>query len=376
VRSEGDLKPRRPRSNRAPRSSGASSVAGLALDHLGALVGMDAGWMIRSATSGLERLVGRPSDEVLGHSLRSLLEPDSAEATITALAVAVQSKARTVVPGTLVGNRRVLLVPLPHPAPSAELYVVVTDALGGAIPPPGVDTEKQVALTRLSAGAAHEINNPLAAIVGNAELLLRRDPLAPDFTARVERILQSAYRVARVVRHLLLFVRAHPPDLAPTDVVALLREQVADSARDLELDGVRVIDELAPLPLVQADARQLGQAFAHIVDNALDATRALPPGQERIIRLTSRAVAGRLRLRIENSGAPIAGEDLSRVFDPFFTTKVVGQGAGLGLSVCQGVVSAHGGRIVAENLPHGVAVSIELPAGAAPGASDPRPPAP
>jgi signal transduction histidine kinase len=236
-----------------------------------------------------------------------------------------------------------------------------------------VQAEKQAALARLSSGAAHEINNPLAAIVGNAELLLRREPLTPGFSERVERILQSAYRVARVVRQLLLFVRAHPPDLAPTDVVALLREQVAADGRDLELDGVRLIDELAPLPVVQADARQLGQALASVLDNALDAVRALPPGQERAIRLTSATGAGHLRLRIENSGAPIAGEDLTRIFDPFFTTKVVGQGPGLGLSVCQGVVTAHGGRVLVENLPHGVAVSVELPANGAPGVPDPSP---
>jgi signal transduction histidine kinase len=349
-------------------------VTGLALDHLGALIGMDAGWVIRSATGGLERLVGRSADAVLGHSLRSLLEPDTAEATITALAVAVQSETRTVVDGTLVGPRRVLLVPLPHPAPSAEIYVVVTDVHGASPSPSGAaEVEKQAALARLGAGTAHEINNPLAAIVGNAELLLRREAVTPDFTERVERILQAAYRVARVVRQLLLFVRAHPPELAPTDVVTLLREQVDACAPDLELDGVRVLDELQPLPLVQADARQLGQALANILDNALDAARALPPGQERTIRLTSSLGSGRLRLRVENSGPPIDGENLPRIFDPFFTTKVVGQGAGLGLSVCQGVVTAHGGRIVAENLPHGVAVIVELPAGPAPGASAPLP---
>jgi signal transduction histidine kinase len=349
-------------------------VAGLALDHLGALIGMDAGWVIRSATGGLERLVGRPPDAVLGHALRSLLEPETAEATITALAVAVQSATRTVVEGTLVGHRQVLLVPLPHPAPSAEIYVVVTDAHGAAAAPSGAaETEKQAALARLGAGVAHEINNPLAAIVGNAELLLRREPMTPDFTERVERILQGAYRVARVVHQLLLFVRAHPPDLALTDVVTLLREQVGACAPDLELDGVRVVDELGPLPLVRADARQLGQALANILGNALDAARALPPGQERMIRLTSSLGPGHLSLRIENSGPPIDRENLPRIFDPFFTTKVVGQGAGLGLSVCQGVVTAHGGRIVAENLRDGVAVIVELPAGSPPRTSDPLP---
>jgi signal transduction histidine kinase len=572
VRSEGDLQPRRPRAGRPHRPSGAPAVAALALDHVGALIGMDAGWVIRSATGGLKRLVGRSPEEVLGHSLRSLLEPDTAEATIAGLAGAVQSETRTVVPGTLVGSRPVLLAPLPRPAPSAELYVVVTDLHGSAVasaaasgpdraevfrarlaetedrfveaallfevtaelsgsldpadvlprivdhgarlcgahsvalevldpetgllsvaavsggapcpasdavPPatilagrpmaPGtvvelggdqaerqsaryaagneperfrtslavplvvdgtavgalvfcragtgpfeptavhraqelarwaalairnarrytelrrelaelregqtrlVQAEKGAALARLGGGAAHEINNPLAVVVGNAELLLRREPLTPDATERVERILLAAHRVARVVRQILLFVRAHPPDLAPTDVVALLRDQAAAAARDLELDGVRVIDELERVPVVQADARQLAQVFANILDNALDAARALPPEQERIIRLSSGFQHGRLRLRIENSGSPIADESLPRIFDLFFTTKAVGQGAGLGLSVCHGIITAHGGRIVAENLPHGVAIIVELPAGGTPDAPDPRP---
>jgi signal transduction histidine kinase len=415
VRTEEDPQPRRPRAGWTHRPSGAAAVAALALDHIGALIGMDAGWVIRSATGGLERLVGRPPGEVLGHSLRSLLEPDTAEATIASLAAALQSETRTAVPGTLVGNRPVLLAPLPHPAPSAELYVVVTDVHGGATgligasgPDPTevfrarlveiedqharryaelrreladlregqarlVQAEKVAALARLGAGAAHEINNPLAVIVGNAELLLRREPQTRDATERVERILQAAHRVARVVRQILLFVRAHPPDRAPTDVVALLRDEVAAGGRDLALDGVRVIDELESLPVVQADARQLAQVFGNILDNALDAARALPAEQGRIVRLASCFQHGRIRLRIENSGSPIADESLPRIFDPFFTTKAVGQGAGLGLSVCHGIVTAHGGRIVAENLPHGVAIIMELPASGAPDAPDPRP---
>jgi signal transduction histidine kinase len=227
------------------------------------------------------------------------------------------------------------------------------------------------ALGKLGAGAAHEINNPLAAIVGNAELLLRREPLSADGRGRVERILEGAYRAAGVIRRLLVAVRARPLDLGPTDVVGVLRDAVAARAPDLEREGVLVADELGPGPVLQADAQQLGEAFAAIVDNALDAVRATPPEHGRTLRLAARAHEGHLLIRIENSGAPISAEALPRIFDPFFTTKPVGEGAGMGLAVCQGIVAAHGGRVFAENLPHGVAIVLELPVPAPP---DPTPP--
>jgi signal transduction histidine kinase len=138
---------------------------------------------------------------------------------------------------------------------------------------------------------------------------------------------------------------------------------VAERTPELHRDGIRVIDELGPLPAVPADRRQLAQVFAHVLDNAVDAVSALPAGDGRMIRLGSRALPGRVRLRLENSGLPIDAEALPRIFDPFYTTKAVGRGAGLGLSVCRGIVSAHGGRIVAENLPQAVAIVIDLPAG-------------
>jgi signal transduction histidine kinase len=225
-----------------------------------------------------------------------------------------------------------------------------------------VRAEKLAALGRLAAGAAHEINNPLAAIVGNAELLLRREVLPPGGAERVERIVHAAYRVARIVRQLLSFVRAQPMIPAPTDIVRVLRDVVADRGRGAELEGVRLVDELAPLPTVQADAGQLGQVFANVLDNALDAVRELPDPERRVIRLTGRAEADRVEIRIENTGPPIADAALPNIFDPFFTTKGVGRGVGLGLSVCEGIVSAHGGRIRAENMATGVALVIQLPA--------------
>ena len=224
-----------------------------------------------------------------------------------------------------------------------------------------VQAEKMAALGKLGAGTAHEINNPLAAIVGNAELLLRRESLTPGARERVDRILEAAYRAAGVIRQLLTFVRPQVPDTMPTDVVRLLRQVVAARTRKLAMDDVQVLDELEPVPAVAADGRQLAQVFANILDNALDAVKTPADGDGRTIRLASQPLPGQVRIRIENSGLPIADESLPKIFDPFYTTKAVGQGAGLGLSVCRGIVSAHGGRIAAENLPRGVAILVDLP---------------
>jgi signal transduction histidine kinase len=225
-----------------------------------------------------------------------------------------------------------------------------------------VRREKVAAVGRLAAGAAHEINNPLAAVVGNAELLMRRDALAPGGRERAERIVSAAYRVSRIVEDLLAYARAGAIAPEPTDVGRLLRDTVAGRREALDAAGVRVEDELAGLPPVAADARQLAKVFASVVQNGLDALRERPPG-ERTLRLAGRRVDGGVELAIENSGPPIPPAILPRIFDPFFTTREVGQGLGLGLAVADGIVAAHGGEIRAENLPGsaGVAIRIRLP---------------
>src|SRR5262249_36603025 len=126
-----------------------------------------------------------------------------------------------------------------------------------------------------------------------------------------------------------------------------------------------------PLRLLQPDAAQLGQVFANVRDNALDAVRELAEPERRVIRLSDRVEGDRVEIRIENTGPPIADAALPNIFDPFFTTKGVGRGVGLGLSVCEGIVSAHGGRIRAENRATGVALVIQLPVEARRDASAP-----
>src|SRR5581483_4807136 len=130
---EGDVKPGerlRSRRSRAARSSPRPERAvDAALDHLGALVGVDAGWVVRSATPGLARLIGRPGATAIGRSLRQLLSPASAPATLEALARAAQAPGARVVPARLVGDRPALIVPVPTPEPSAEIYLFVSDAL-------------------------------------------------------------------------------------------------------------------------------------------------------------------------------------------------------------------------------------------------------
>lgn len=213
----------------------------------------------------------------------------------------------------------------------------------------------------LVAGVAHEINNPMTGIIGYAEMLMN-DPGVPLQARRdAESILQQALRCKAIVKDLSAFARKQAPAKAPVDLNALILECLKLDSHQLRVGGVHVESDLdGALPAVHVDRQQMSQVLLNLIINARQAMLSRPEG--RMLAVRTRTVGGQARVEVEDNGPGVASENLKHVFEPFFTTKPVGEGTGLGLSVSQGIIASHGGRIWAENRPEGGArFIVELP---------------
>jgi signal transduction histidine kinase len=222
-----------------------------------------------------------------------------------------------------------------------------------------VQSEKLISLGQLAAGAAHEINNPLTAILGYSDLLAD-DPALPDRARTTAgKIREQARRTRNLVQNLLSFARQVPPERTLLDINSVISNAVQLRALDLHKGGPRIETELeSVLPGVRGDNNQLMQVFFNIVNNALDAMGDSSGGVLTIRTLRDR---GSVVILFSDNGPGI--KEPHRVFDPFYTTKPVGKGTGLGLSICYGIVQEHGGKILCYNGQTGGAVfRVELPA--------------
>ncbi len=224
-----------------------------------------------------------------------------------------------------------------------------------------IQAGRLAALGELVSGVAHELNNPLAIVMGQAELLKRKssDPLVND---KSEKILRAAARAARIISELRTFARPQSTQPSAVEFAEVLERALALRQETLQANGISVVQEIVPgLPPVWGDAQQLEQVVLNLLLNAEQAL-AKSGNQPRImLRLT--AGDDSVRLTVSDTGPGIAPEILPRIFEPFFTTKPVGQGTGLGLSISYGIIQAHHGRIWAESAPgQGATVVVELPA--------------
>jgi signal transduction histidine kinase len=222
-----------------------------------------------------------------------------------------------------------------------------------------VQSEKLVSLGQLAAGAAHEINNPLAAILGFSDLLAD-DPTVPDKArATAAKIRDQARRTKTLVGNLLSFARQVPTERTLLDINTVVNNAVQLRALDLRSGTTRVELQLeSVLPGVRGDGNQLMQVFFNIISNALDAMEAHKGGV-----LTIKTIRDRSNVVVLFSDTGPGLKEPHRVFDPFYTTKPVGKGTGLGLSICFGIIQEHAGKILCYNRQEGGAVfRVELPA--------------
>ncbi|HXI03706.1 MAG TPA: ATP-binding protein, partial [Candidatus Saccharimonadales bacterium] len=223
-----------------------------------------------------------------------------------------------------------------------------------------VQAEKMSAVGLLVSGVAHELNNPLAGVVGFSQLLLKED-VAERVRRGLERINKEAERCKKIVQNLQTFARKHKPEKDYIGINGILESCIDLRAYQLRVDNIKVVADLDPaLPKTMADFHQLQQVFINIMVNAQQAMVAQSSGGT--LTLRTRTDGGQIRVEMRDSGPGIPEEILPRLFDPFFTTKEVGQGTGLGLSICYGIIEEHRGRIYARNAPDGGAIFVvEIP---------------
>jgi signal transduction histidine kinase len=226
-----------------------------------------------------------------------------------------------------------------------------------------VQKEKLSSLGTLVAGAGHEINHPLGAVLSYSEQLWSQPDLSDEQNALLRKIVHQAQRTRDLVASLLSFAQQSPGEKVLVDIGTLL--QRATQMIESRYPGARIRVAVAidpDFPRIHGSANQLFQVFVEIVENAMDALRDSGGG---LLEITAQKLDGDAVLQFSDSGPGL--REPERVFDPFYTTKPVGKGTGLGLSVVYGVIQDHGGQITCQNKPEGGALfTVRLPGAAQP----------
>jgi signal transduction histidine kinase/CheY-like chemotaxis protein len=220
-------------------------------------------------------------------------------------------------------------------------------------------SEKLSALGQLISGVAHELNNPLATIIGFGQLSLREKELRPKVRERLQTIIREGERTKHIVENLLSFARRRETERVEIDINTILTETISLREYDMNVNNVIIEKQLDPsLPTTMADPHQLQQVFINIINNGYDAM--YETHKKGRLLIVTRATETTIVIEFIDNGPGM--KDPTKVFDPFFTTKPVGKGTGLGLSICYGIIKDHGGEIYAQNnTPRGARFIIELP---------------
>ncbi len=229
-----------------------------------------------------------------------------------------------------------------------------------------INMEKLASIGTLAAGVAHEINNPIAVILGFSEHLLDQTESLPEIHETLQVIEEEGLRCKKIVENLLTFARAPEVTETSADVTGILEKTLAVVKNTLLTKKIRLESSLAPgLPRVKGDPQELQQVFINLINNAADAMRG---GGLLQIRTFMAADAKRVAIEFSDTGNGIPREVQPKIFDPFFTTKKTGEGTGLGLSMSYGIITKFGGNILftsypAEEYPekHGTTFTVYLP---------------
>jgi two-component system NtrC family sensor kinase len=332
---------------------------------------LDGRGVIRRANRAFCALADVPVTAVAGRSWITLVPPTWAETFQRII------DARGAAAAELRAGERLFLVSALHLADAglASVVLVVSDQTEKRrLQEQLLQSEKMSAIGQLIAGVAHDLNNPLASVVGFADYLAEASDTTPtEMLEPLRAIQQEAERAAGIVKNLLDFARKQEGrrQVKPIgDILAatllLLRNQLMAAKIDADVD-------VAPgVPPVLVDANQIQQVFVNLISNAAQAIQSSGIGSRIIIRAVTWLDG--VAITVEDDGPGVPPEDAQRVFEPFFTTKPAGEGTGLGLSICQGIVKEHGGRLtLVPTQRRGAVFQVELPAGAAPAAIVPAP---
>jgi PAS domain S-box-containing protein len=297
---------------------------------------------------------GYKEEELIGHRLESWIEAShridfEAALQTTALGQQVENlELRVARSDGSMGHFSISLSPMRDESKQVNSVVVVmTDITDAALLQAKLaHSEKMATIGQLVSGVAHEVNNPLAAILGFTDLLLENPDVPENAREDLRIILQETQRTKEIVQDLLSFARQRPAQREAVQVNAILRQTIKLRSYDFSSHGVEVVEEfdesIAP---TLGDGQQLQQVFLNILNNAYDAIQE--SGNHGQIRIRTRRTQDSVEIAFIDNGIGVSEPE--RIFDPFFTTKQVGKGTGLGLSICYGIVRAHGGEILCWN---------------------------
>lgn len=333
--------------------------------------------LILRANKAVQNLLGLPLRQIVGRNRREVMQslPEYLELQIekrledgTPQLDRRQREFRCCVPERIfIETNFALLDDSPNSQSAARRVCILQDVTEQRLLQEQIiQTEKLAALGEMLSGVAHELNNPLATVVGYAQLLETDDSLPQHLQRQVHAVHHEGQRASQIVQSLLSFSRRATPEKNSVDLNEVVRSVLEMRAFQLKNDKVTVRAECAQeLPLIWGEMAGLQQVLLNIVNNAIQAISTSGQGNEILIRTEAIQVAGQslVRLFVRDNGPGIPPEHLRRIFDPFFTTKAAGEGTGLGMSLAHRTVSHHGGTIRAESrLGQGATFIVELPA--------------
>ncbi|MGK2943402.1 MAG: ATP-binding protein [Desulfuromonadales bacterium] len=327
---------------------------------------VDSEMVITSWNSRIAEMSGVPAEQAIGSRLQDLFPNLSTEGVIEMINQVLQSGTKAKLrllhrqsDGTNRFQKR-RLTPLKDGEETTGVVVIVEDITEfKRLLDQTIQNEKLAEVGRLTAGIAHEINNPLSTVAYATELLKREKPLSNFQEEMLEKIEMEVERLKTLTSGLLSF----SSNRETKNRVVNLNDLISDVLRllrfELQRKSVQLDTEFSVIPVITVDPNKIKQVIINLVMNAVHAMQ----GQGRIVLRTLLCPDGMLELQVKDNGPGIAPELQKQVFAPFFTTKTEGEGTGLGLYICQNIINGHGGSISLESQPgEGTTFRIRLPA--------------
>ena len=320
---------------------------------------------VRRANRTFADLIRAPVTAVAGRPWLSLVPPAWADVVTRALAQPQTTYELRA------GDRMLLATAIPLPEAGDTVLLFEDQTEKRRLQEQLIQSEKMSAIGQLIAGVAHDLNNPLASVVGFSDYLSEGVDIPPALAEPLLVIREEAERAAKIVKNLLSFARRQAEErqvqaVRPVieSVIALLKNQLMA----LKVEAVLDVDDT--VPEIEMNANQLKQVFVNLLNNAAQAVAST--GRSGRVRVTVGRWLDGVAVEVADDGPGMPPEIANRVFEPFFSTKPEGEGTGLGLSICQGIVKEHGGRIAVETAPGaGATFTVQLPGGVRAGRSAP-----
>lgn len=327
-----------------------------------AAVSIDADSKIVYWNGSFVRKFGTPRN---GSALSGYIDPPGLRALIRSTMNVQSSREAELISdegGPLAAAYRVTAVPIPEDHQSASRILLVIDDISEQADQRNrmVANSRLVAVGEMAAGVAHELNNPLTAVLGFAQLALKQT-VDPVLRKDLESIATEAERAGRIVDNLLGFARSHSGRGDHFDAAASLQKVLDLREYECRVNNIEVVTYLDPdTPVTRADVHRMEQVFLNLIGNAIHAIGEGAGNGNITVGLV--AIDDLIRISITDDGPGIPEDVLPHIFEQFYTTKPVGKGTGLGLHICQEIVQDHGGQIrVESHARRGTTFAVEIP---------------